>query len=90
MQVTAKDEFHCVVWCLSLCVCIMVLKMLYMYEHKRSQRAATHPKNYLYQGIENAVYMSVRNFQKKQKRARILKTTGKMLSLFKDNVCQVH
>ncbi len=26
VQVTAKDKFQCVVWCLSLCVCIMVLK----------------------------------------------------------------
>ena len=49
--------------------------MLYMYEHKRSQRAATRPKNDLYQGIENAVYIClVRNFQKEQKRARILNT----------------
>lgn len=38
--------------------------MLYMYEHKRSQRAATHPKNDLYQGIENAVYMSCQKFSK--------------------------
>ena len=35
-----------------------------MYEHKRSQRAATHPKNDLYQGIENAVYMSCQKFSK--------------------------
>ena len=42
------------------------IEMLYMYEHKRSQRAVTHPKNDLYQGIENAVL--VRNFQKEQKR----------------------